>query len=75
MAKMMDEVQHFPNPIREGSPPNWTRFADSQFGGRTGRCGEIALLRWPKGLMPRAGFLALRAQVDVAAGFGNRVRA
>ncbi|HEV2222829.1 MAG TPA: hypothetical protein VGR84_07505, partial [Candidatus Acidoferrales bacterium] len=29
MAKMRDEAQHFPNLIREGSPPNWTRFADT----------------------------------------------
>ena len=36
-----------------------------------GRCGTIALLRWPRGLMLTVGFLASRVPVDVAEESGN----
>jgi hypothetical protein len=36
---------------------------------------ELRSSQWPRDLMPGAGFLAVRVQVDVAEEFGKRVRA
>jgi hypothetical protein len=59
-----------------GCPTNWTRFAARPIRRPSnGRCGPTALLATTDGLYARCGFLALRAQVDVAEEFGKRVRA